>query len=1123
MEALVALGVAGNVVQFVDFLRKLLSEGSEIAGSIDGATEQITELEDIYDRLNTFNSTLHRGGIFSNHTSGSSWGHIALLDKSYDASRGANIQPHIKALEELATNCNVLCGKMLEIVRSLRFKSSSGHPFKSFIAALKTAWSSKKIKVLEESLDRYQKMISLHFLPLLVYQQDYMLRKVDMLRDECMRSMLDQGSKLDGVAKKLQDLPGLLQLHPESISNAQDAAPSVSKTLRPQVANTPCLQNKSDLREDYFEGLLGAFENLTIAERDLVLLTRQQAFLRTLNYPSRPFRHNDISTAHNKTFQWILNPTRDKKDMKSSDQSSFLLRWLKYGNGTFWVSGKAGSGKSTLMKFVVDSHTTRTSLESWAGSNRLVIACHYFWASGTPMQKSQQGLLRSLLYDICCACPEIISSVFPHEWATVTNLKDYTHEWSNRELLDALQRLGQLPESQVLVKYCMFIDGVDEFDGDHFELCQVLKGLSMSPNVKCCLSSRPWNVFEDAFGGDQSQKIYLQDLTRRDILNYAHSRLSEHPRWNKRSFPADQMKSIVDEITQRAQGVFLWAFLVTRSLRDGLVNGDTISELQQRLNSLPSDLENLFKHMLEKVDSHYHRKMGRVFRIALVAKKPLPLHFYRVRDYEETDEDYALNKSTELQKPQLLHGAVEQYRRRINAQSGGLLEISKDSTVQFLHRTVRDFLFTREMNDYLCEKSGGNFMVNISVLKAFVFLFRCWWHNAIWLIPSIEPFNPAIEAIFDEEVLFSKNHSSRDKVFWQECLQYANDSFLESSETALTYLDYIADLYSLEQPSLYALGFGRSRITNGLCVIDQYYFTIAVLKAGVDEYFLAKLKETPDFFLDKRTMRCIPIEHCINQSPWTEGHVNILTRYLDWNHEKEVENGWRSLIKQTCTLNHAEADNNFRNAIEHSFFLRLLKSGASRTTLITDSVTREDLTYMAFIGRPKETRRYPFTMFIKALLYYQGAFNQKFSNACLGVVEEFIATSPQEIILQVEEIVRLARAYRRLQKFTAQNSVLHPEKNSSQENKEWFWVHEAEKVKIRSRESFIGRLRALAPIAQILITKTIELKMQLEMVMEWLEELVPAILEFFPGILGENLAGLIRSEDKGCELLTSSN
>jgi hypothetical protein len=44
------------------------------------------------------------------------------------------------------------------------------------------------------------------------------------------------------------------------------------------------------------------------------------------------------------------------------------------------------------------------------------------------------------------------------------------------------------------------INGLDEFDGDHEELANLFKEITNYPNVKVCLLSRPWVVFEDIFG-----------------------------------------------------------------------------------------------------------------------------------------------------------------------------------------------------------------------------------------------------------------------------------------------------------------------------------------------------------------------------------------------------------------------------------------------------------------------------------------------------------------------------------------------------------------------------------------------------------------------------------------------
>jgi len=123
-------------------------------------------------------------------------------------------------------------------------------------------------------------------------------------------------------------------------------------------------------------------------------LSRECVGVKSLYFHSRPMRHANIPEAYTNTLQWIYD--------------SALAHWLREKDGMFWVSGKPGSGKSTLMKFMAHHHTTRSRLQAWADSQPLVIASHYIWSAGTSMQKSQQGLLQSLHFDIFRSCPECI-------------------------------------------------------------------------------------------------------------------------------------------------------------------------------------------------------------------------------------------------------------------------------------------------------------------------------------------------------------------------------------------------------------------------------------------------------------------------------------------------------------------------------------------------------------------------------------------------------------------------------------------------------------------------------------------------------------------------------------------
>jgi hypothetical protein len=82
------------------------------------------------------------------------------------------------------------------------------------------------------------------------------------------------------------------------------------------------------------------------------------------------------------------------------------------------VSGKAGSGKSTLMRYIYDQKQTKEFLKMWASPRKPTIASFFFWNSGTLEQRSQSGLLRALLYETLNAHRELVPIVLPWQWAT---------------------------------------------------------------------------------------------------------------------------------------------------------------------------------------------------------------------------------------------------------------------------------------------------------------------------------------------------------------------------------------------------------------------------------------------------------------------------------------------------------------------------------------------------------------------------------------------------------------------------------------------------------------------------------------------------------------------------------
>lgn len=459
-------------------------------------------------------------------------------------------------------------------------------------------------------------------------------------------------------------------------------------------------------------------------------LSAEQEVLTSLYYKVMKTRHESIPRAYKHTFDWIF---------KSSNTT--FRSWLQSKSGIFWITGKAGSGKSTLMKFLASHDRTSKALKRWAAPDACVTANFYFWSLGTELQKTQEGLLRSLLFEVLRQSPDLMPTVCPDRWRFSQNGgagNRLVTSWTLHELRDTIARLSRatgLPR-----KFCFFIDGLDEYSGDLLEITEILTELSSSHNIKLCVSSRPWNVFEDKFGQDGDRKIYIHDLTRGDIMRYAKGKLQEHPNWRLTSIQSQRYDALIQDITEKAQGVFLWVFLVVRSLSEGLTNGDTLSILEARIRQFPTDLEQYFRHILNSVESIYHPQMAETFLVALNASQPLSLMLYSFLDDLSGALSRALTLSVKGMDNYEISIRHQQMRRRLNGRCKGLLEVYQDPgkvdylgyRVEFLHRTVRDFLDTKEMVDFLAENSSS-MDKSATILHGFIALIKSIPHRESYM------------------------------------------------------------------------------------------------------------------------------------------------------------------------------------------------------------------------------------------------------------------------------------------------------------------------------------------------------------------------------------------------------
>lgn len=326
-------------------------------------------------------------------------------------------------------------------------------------------------------------------------------------------------------------------------------------------------------------------------------------FLSKMAYPDILIREQSVVEAHENTFQWIF-----QKEKRQDLPGASLCQWLETEPETpdkqlYWITGKAGSGKLTLMRYISQSPAGDNSsdqpegpesqprcspfLTRWAGSQPLIIASFYFWEVGSPMQRSKEGMLRILLHELLKQSePEMIASIAPESWEALCLFDEDPRLYPENLLRKMLSSALECLTTDNKTKICLFIDGLDEFKGEHSDLVGFLRDIVRAFPIKLCISSRPWQVFEDAFQDKPSLK--LEDLTLADIKAYIQSHLHPDPAFALlRTLEPSFADRLVDNIAAKADGVFLWVNLVVASIQKGIKAGDHVSDLQSRLDQLP--------------------------------------------------------------------------------------------------------------------------------------------------------------------------------------------------------------------------------------------------------------------------------------------------------------------------------------------------------------------------------------------------------------------------------------------------------------------------------------------------------------------------------------------------------
>jgi len=462
------------------------------------------------------------------------------------------------------------------------------------------------------------------------------------------------------------------------------------------------------------------------------------ALLGWLTFAEIDDRREQVEEAHEKTFGWIFE----------EEHESRFADWLRSGDGIYWVHGKPASGKSTLLKFITREPRLHTLLEIWTAGIPLTFASFWFWVSGSPLQRSLVGLLRTLLHQMLRTNDRLCRVAFP-DWqlrfgTAVPTLSMMTAAMKNVLASDALS-----------TNFFFIIDGLDEYERDGVgktELANLFLKMTKSSRVKLLISSRPENQFRTAFM--RCPTLQLETLTKTDISVYVNTGLWSNPLLRKITDLEERgIRDIENFILKNANGVFLWVALVLKIALDDINNHEDLMTIRNRVTELPPELDDIFTHIMQhRIPQHCKQEACRCLLIVLgwntdrVSHVNLGERSLILDDTTVAMAQLASNyeKACELAAydEELVTEAKLQFRRRLATRCQGLIECqSKGMTaygytlknpeilddaedqmqVTVLHRTLLDYLNEGDRAQLLLGPDAGDkFDVNTAVMAGLI-------------------------------------------------------------------------------------------------------------------------------------------------------------------------------------------------------------------------------------------------------------------------------------------------------------------------------------------------------------------------------------------------------------------
>ena len=578
MDGFVAFGAAGTVAQFIGLSVKAFRQCKEIYQH--GSTGRVRELLEHASRLESLCQELR-----------------ASLDKPRPLTQ------EDQALMDVTNKCLAAAQGLHGLLASLN-KSSHNRTIIVWRRYWRTVWRSRRITKSEIGISGLQSELNTHILVSLRTSATYLV-----LDQQSIFARLEEEQK----SLVLQLVRGVQRF--SDLANHESQRPSIHVASGHDIAL-----------------IAESLASIDTSIAYLLRTERKEAFIKTLIFPELEQRHQQIATPYPDTCEWIFADLEETQPHWPT-----FTDWLASPAQIYWICGKAGSGKSTLMRFIYSDERTRRGFigAQQPRAEGPLIAAYFMWNAGGWLQKTSAGLLRTILYQIMTREPTAYDDLIQQNPDLPSRRLELN--WSNQELLSLLQSSVGLLSKPIL----LILDGLDEFEGGEEHLLKLIQTVLVYDKAKLCLSSRPSPRLCRYF--DSHASLKLEDLNAASINKFVHGRLTNDPDLRtllvhySEEESAEFVSKLSNAITYRASGLFLWADFAAQSIRDGLENLDSPQTLFRRFDVLLREMEHMYEQIWQKIEqSPYAEEAKLAFIITVRGEEPLPVLYSILDDYMET-------------------------------------------------------------------------------------------------------------------------------------------------------------------------------------------------------------------------------------------------------------------------------------------------------------------------------------------------------------------------------------------------------------------------------------------------------------------------------------------------------